>query len=155
MEEFGGPDLDLESTEERLEYIIGSENDTTVLYGIFLKNPDGCEGDLIGEVAVDIGERFWPSIFFILKEEHWGKGYGTESVKVFVEDFWWTLPRMSALIQVDPWSLDADSLDTHRATELLCAGTKDNRRSEGVLRNAGFELKGEFNGYLRWRFPRK
>ena len=70
-----GPDVDLNETRTYFE-----NRKSMVGFGIFLNNSDGREGELIGEVGVNIFSRGFPALFYILKKEYWGYGYGTEFI---------------------------------------------------------------------------
>lgn len=117
-------------------------------YGIFMKIPDGREGDLIGECILQFG-RGWPYLSYMFKKEYWGQGYGTEAIKAFML-FWWSLPRSNARLKVHPGSVDlqvthnqtASSTDTSRpkVRELVLAMIeRGNGASKSVLQKAGFE----------------
>jgi RimJ/RimL family protein N-acetyltransferase len=125
-----------------------------VYFGIFLKEPDGSEGELIGDggvhkfVSDEIG---WPEFGYKLKKEHWGYGYATEFVKVFME-FWWNLTRepRSLLVRIPAPGL----LYTPKVRERVYAWTtRDNRASQRVLMKVGFEkIEGINNGLINWQF---
>ena len=71
------PDNDLNETRKYFEQ---SEKSNFVRFGIFLKNLDGNEGELIGEGGVQIRNTNWPSPswsspYYILKKEHWRVHY--------------------------------------------------------------------------------
>lgn len=132
-----GPDVDLSQTRARLGFV--RDNLTEVDFGVFLKNSDGREGELIGVVGVTIffRSRLFPELNYILKREYWGYGYGTEFVEAFI-GFWRSLPREDAQVRVPLFMVDLR--ETPKVTELLTAYVYwDNERSKKVLRKVGFE----------------
>ena len=62
--------------------------------GIFTKDENGIEKELIGNACVNIADSatHLPSISHAFKKEVWNCGYGSEYLKAFVE-WWWKLPR--------------------------------------------------------------
>lgn len=124
-----------------------------VQYGIFLKEKDGREGELIGYGGVNAFKGTWPSLFYVFKKEHWNYGYGTEFVKAFMI-FWWSLPRKDVQLRVLYSYIDFR--EKPKVTELIVADTnKYNERSIKVLQKAGFV---ETEAYARadtiyWRYP--
>ena len=149
----GGPDVDSNMTRRDLEH--KQSNLTKVRFGIFLKEKDGREGELIGEGGVNAFEGTWPQVYYVFKEEHWNKGYGTEFVKALIQ-FWWNLPRKDVQIRVHYSSVDLR--ETPKVTELLCAYSDlDNERSKKVLQKAGFERyeqdPSKAPDLLYWRYP--
>ncbi|KAK0113427.1 hypothetical protein ONS95_013685 [Cadophora gregata] len=112
-----------------------------MMLGIFLKNPDGSEGDLIGDGGMDNlrtgGE--WPSLNYRLKTEYWYKGYATEFARAFMA-FWRNLPRVPITLTVRPKSVDDQQGSLH-VTERVCASVKmKNEASQNVLEKLGFVL---------------
>ncbi|KAL6702482.1 hypothetical protein ACN47E_001621 [Coniothyrium glycines] len=128
--------------------------------GIFLKNSDGKEGELIGEGLVLKLDKKWAGVHYVLKKEYWGQRYATEFLKAFLP-VWWDLPRENTTILVEEISLD--SQEKHKAKERLCAEIKmDNKRSQRVVEKAGYtfcgEVKNQDNGICAfWRIicPKK
>lgn len=109
--------------------------------GIFLKNSDEREGELIGEGLVLKMDKQWPRVHYVFKKEYWGHGYATEFLKAFLS-VWWDLPRENTSILVEEISLD--SQEKHKATERLCAEIKmDNKANQKVVEKAGFKFCGE------------
>jgi hypothetical protein len=97
--------------------------------GIFLKNPDGNEGELIGEEMVYKVANQWPRVHYVFKKEHWGKEYATEYLNDFLP-VWWDIPREKTRIFVEDISLD--SHEKQNATERLCAEIE--KENKGNLR---------------------
>ncbi|RYP64230.1 hypothetical protein DL771_008854 [Monosporascus sp. 5C6A] len=67
-------------------------------------------GEFLGTGGVHLGHSKdffgWPELGYMLKREHWGRGYATEFVRAFLAA-WWALPRCRVEIDVDARSLDA------------------------------------------------
>ncbi|KAI1169970.1 acetyltransferase domain-containing protein [Nemania sp. FL0916] len=63
---------------------------------------DDLEGTLIGMAGAHIvvPEQGWPEIGYLFRKETWGRGYGTEFLRAFVEA-WWRLPRREIELDVD------------------------------------------------------
>ena len=114
---------------------------TETRVGIFLKNPDVIEGELIGEGMVYKVYNEWPRVHYVFKKEYWVKGYATEYLNAFLPA-WWDLPREKTRIFVEKISLD--SHEKENATERLCAEIdKDNKGSLRVVEKTGYVLRGE------------
>ena len=148
-----GPDVDSNMTLRYFEY--EQSGLTNVRFGIFLKEKDGREGELIGEGGVNAFKDSWPVIYYVFKEEHWNYGYATEFVKALLQ-FWWNLPRKDVQIREHYSSMDLR--ETPKVTELLCAYSDlDNERSKKVLQKAGFGMferdPSKPPGQLYWRYP--
>lgn len=143
----GKPDANLEETLDHLKRM----SDT--YFGIFLKNSDGSEGELIGDGGVHkfVSEKTgWPEFGYKFKKEYWGQGYATEFGNAFM-DFWLNLPRTDARIVVASSSV-VFCEDTSHVVELVCAWTtEENLASQNVLNKVGFKsFQGMNNGYVNW-----
>jgi RimJ/RimL family protein N-acetyltransferase len=153
----GLPDSTLEKTEMKLKRLQPPYQDSHIYFGIFLKNPDNSEGEIIGDGGVhkfmgtDTG---WPEFGYKFKKEFWGLGYATEFAKAFMEHWWNNFPRKRRKITIIPGS--ADFHDTLAVTEQVCAWTKkDNEKSEKVLKKIGFQkFQGLDNGMTNWRLTK-
>lgn len=151
------PNIDIAQTQKDFEH--KQEDLTQIKLGIFKKsNKTGnLEGEFIGEGGVNMFKGSWPSIFYSLKKEHWGKGYATEFVKAFLQH-WWNLPRKEVEVKVYPAFVDFPPMPIGRIPikpELLCAVTKDNEASEKVLKKIGFNHCGTIKtGDKLWRLER-
>ncbi|KAI1746448.1 GNAT domain-containing protein [Xylaria castorea] len=135
------PQPDLDSTREFLT----SQLSPSYLYfpitlGIFLKEDaeENPEGEMIGYLGVGLsGFNVWPWVSYILKEEYWGKKYGTEFLQTFMI-YWSSLPRKQVQHLIDPSDIGFQLVD--EATERISAlvGLK-NLGSRGILQNNGFK----------------
>ena len=135
-----------------------------ILYGVFLKNPYKKEGEFIGHSKLSFGKD-WPELSYFFLKEYWGKGYGTEAIKAFM-DFWWSLPRSDTRLKVRPGLVDfkinpPNPSGVAKAKELVIATVeKGNEASKSVLLKTGFEsVDGIENGEelitFRCKFPLK
>lgn len=154
---FGGKDESIDDTRDRLKVYTNhktweEEGFSSIFFGIFLKLPDGNEGELIGEGGVDVEKEVnWPNVIYAFKKEHWGKGFATEFLEFFLE-YWWGLPRENTTLtlDVDKWRLDTQ--DVSMTEELLCASVSEgNAASLRVLEKRGFEKCTESLGHIRLR----
>ncbi|UNI22867.1 hypothetical protein JDV02_008713 [Purpureocillium takamizusanense] len=70
----------------------------------------------------------WPEVGYMLRREHWGRGYGTEFLEGFMEA-WWALPRCEvAALTVDASTVAEDELlaaDDAAAAAAAAATTAD------------------------------
>jgi RimJ/RimL family protein N-acetyltransferase len=104
--------------------------------GIFLREGDN-EGELIGKMLLNLWEKGWPNLAYVLKEEYWGKRFGTEFLKTFMT-YWSSLPRKQVQLRMDPSDLGFQHV--HEATERIEATVRlNNLASRGILRNSGFK----------------
>lgn len=147
----GIPDADIFVTINKLERLIKGDKNN-VYFFIFLKNPDGTEGDFIGDGGVHnfkSDSTGWPEFGYKLKKEFWGQGYATEFGKTFIK-FWQSLPRKDVNITVASSSIDYN--DGLCIKERLTAYTRnENLASQNVLLKIGFEtFKGLKNGLVNW-----
>lgn len=116
--------------------LIRKEDDMVEL-GVFLKDFNGKEKELLGKINIVTGHNNWPSLIYVFKQEHWYKGYGTESVNAFVQT-WWSLPRTNNVTKVLSSSLYFKP--TGEVIELLRAITYiNNRESINLLQKVGFQ----------------
>ncbi|KAJ8133616.1 hypothetical protein O1611_g4 [Lasiodiplodia mahajangana] len=132
------PQPDLESTRTTLTNTLSrSYLIFPLIFGIFLKE-DNKEGEMIGQLNLSTGFKGWPSISYVLKEEHWRKGFGTEFLQTFMT-YWSNLPRKQVQLPMDPDDLDFQLVD--EATERIEAKwvRLNNLGSRGILRNSGFK----------------
>ena len=87
----------------------------------------------------------WPELGYMLRVEHWGKGYATEFVKAFVED-WKKLPRVETQIRVDNRTA-SPNVDGLVPEHLIAVTEISNARSQNILRKCGFEP------FITWDAP--
>jgi RimJ/RimL family protein N-acetyltransferase len=112
------------------------------MLGIFLKTPHGTEGELIGDGGVfllDNKDEKWPEIYYVLRKTFWDKGYATEFVHAFL-GVWWSLPRESTRMIVQPVSLGKLIYHQDVNEQLWAEINMDNKGSVRVVEKAGFEF---------------
>ncbi|KAL7908817.1 acetyltransferase domain-containing protein [Trichoderma velutinum] len=105
-----GADKTLEDTRRSLDEMLPPNDSTSYRFHIFEKDT----GDLVGKGGMHgiTGRNFgWPEVGYSFKQEAWGKGYATEFLTAFLQN-WWSLPRSEVEIEVDATSLDAEALET-------------------------------------------
>lgn len=129
----GVPDPDLQTTQDFLSAhlsLVGSF-DFAIL--------ERSTGELIGSGGVSriAGELGWPTMGYKFRKEAWGKGYGTEFVRGFLQA-WWSLERKTCEIDVDRSTVRSNNEVTE---EIIIAGVIDgNVASENILKKTGFRF---------------
>ncbi|UKZ48820.1 hypothetical protein TrVGV298_003053 [Trichoderma virens] len=135
-----GADKTLEDTRRSLDDFFPPNDSKTYHFLIFEKDT----GDLVGKGGMHgiTGRNFgWPEVGYSFKQEAWGKGYGTEFLTAFLQN-WWSLPRSEVEIEVDATSLDAEALEAGDApvVEILVAVVDvENPGSKRVLEKTRFK----------------
>lgn len=134
----GRIDKDLAETQSKLDLFLAPNDAHTYNFAICLS----ATGELIGvggvhKMSFELG---WPEVGYMLKREHWGKGYATEFLRGFV-DSWWRLERQEAVITVDGHSVsvgkerDGQSLAPEYLTAMVEA---NNDASIRIMEKTGF-----------------
>ncbi|KAF4448443.1 hypothetical protein F53441_8167 [Fusarium austroafricanum] len=135
----GVPDKDLEETRKWASQRLPPHHETDFSYVISLLET----GQVIGtggtyRRAAELG---WPAIGYAFRKEFWGKGYATEFLSAFMEE-WWKLPRIECSIDVDSTTLNEEEREASpdRAIAERCGAEtiRDNLGSNRVLQKAGF-----------------
>ncbi|KAI0877995.1 acyl-CoA N-acyltransferase [Hypoxylon argillaceum] len=133
----GRPDADLAATQAKLDPFLPPAGDLRTY------NPGIClaaTGELIGLGGVfgRASALGWPEVGYMIREEHWGRGYATEFLEAFV-GAWWALPREEAVAEVDELSVVREG-EGGKVREMLCAVVEeDNKASQRVVEKAGFK----------------
>ncbi|KAI1309593.1 acetyltransferase domain-containing protein [Xylaria venustula] len=137
----GRIDQDLAETQTKLDPFLAPRDADTYNPGIYL----AATGELIGLGGVfGAGSLLgWPEVGYMIRAEHWGRGYATEFLTAFVED-WWRLPRGEVEVDVDKLSVSEGEGEGEgeggKVPELLCAIVEDtNAGSLRVMEKAGFK----------------
>ncbi|KAI0440145.1 acyl-CoA N-acyltransferase [Xylaria telfairii] len=131
----GRIDGDPSETQSRLDPFLPPRDADTYNPAICLASTGEFIG--LGGVFSTHSELGWPEVGYMLKKEHWGRGYGTEFLKAFL-DAWWSLPRSEAQTAVDALSVDAREGDA--VPEMICAMVEStNRGSLRIMEKAGFK----------------
>jgi RimJ/RimL family protein N-acetyltransferase len=137
------------------EYFIERKLIYYAMVGIFLKKPDGTEGELIGDGGVfllDNKDEKWPQVYYVLKKEFWNKGYATEFVKELL-GVWWSLPRENTHMRVQSISLGKNFYRQEVQEQLGAEINMSNKGSIRVIEKAGFQYCGYLGGELGyWRY---
>jgi len=107
-----------------------------VMLGVFLKNMQGGEGELIGKLGTYIAE--WPSVNYMFKKQYWGKGYGSECLEAWL-NYYFSLPSKEVKMELPVEFIE--NKYKNKATKLLKVDTfVFNERSGNLLRKMGFKL---------------
>lgn len=86
------------------------------------------------------GELGWPVLGYMLRREHWGRGYASEFLAAFL-DAWWALPRVSVpALRVDRSTVDARGGDGPARECIVAVTVADNSGSQKVLDKCGLVL---------------
>jgi RimJ/RimL family protein N-acetyltransferase len=142
----GRPDVDLAETQTRMDRFLPPHDAANFNCVVCL----AATGELVGVGGVHRLDSpgGWPEVGYMFKHEHWGKGYGTEFMRAFL-DAWWSLPREDAEIEVDPASLEGRArAQDGQAPEILTAIVEANNR--GSLHIVD---KLSFQRYKDWTEP--
>ncbi|KAK5636454.1 hypothetical protein RRF57_012166 [Xylaria bambusicola] len=132
----GRIDADISETQAKLDPFLPPGDADTYNPGICLAST----GELIGLGGVfrPTSELGWPEVGYMIRKEHWGKGYATEFLRAYVRD-WWGLPREKAEVFVDGDSLEDDVGKGESVREMLCAIVEEgNMGSTRVVEKSGF-----------------
>ncbi|KAI8948381.1 acyl-CoA N-acyltransferase [Xylaria longipes] len=128
-------DGDPSETQSRLDPFLPPGDADTYNQAICLASTGEFIG--LGGVFRTTSELGWPEVGYMLKKEHWGRGYGTEFLKAFVQA-WWSLPRSETETMVDALSVDAREGDA--VPEMLSAMVEStNAGSLRIMKKAGFK----------------
>ncbi|KAI1421766.1 acyl-CoA N-acyltransferase [Xylaria sp. FL1777] len=137
----GQVDQDLAETQAKLDPFLPPGDAQTYNPGIFL----AATGELIGlggVFAVDF-QLGWPEVGYMIRAEHWGRGYTTEFLEAFVQA-WFALPRSDVEADVDARSV-GDAREGDVVPEMLSATVEAvNARSLRVVEKAGFRKFGSW-----------
>ncbi|KAI1272183.1 acetyltransferase domain-containing protein [Xylaria sp. FL0933] len=138
----GRIDADLAETQTKLDPFLPPRDVTTYNPGIYLADSGEMIG--LGGVFSTESEIGWPEVGYMIRQEHWGKGYATEFLRAFGRA-WWSLPREGVEVAVDGLSVgggegrENGEGEGKEVPEMLCAIVEDtNRGSLRVMEKAGF-----------------
>lgn len=141
----GVPDADLEATKKVFARFLPPNDDDTYNLAI-------CERDTGRFVGVGgnlgrQGELGWPGVGYAFFPEVWGRGYGTEFLKAFMEH-WWELEREEAVVRAESMTLQGlgrELVEGEEGREMIVAVVQDRNAASGrVLKKAGFEQVAEW-----------
>jgi RimJ/RimL family protein N-acetyltransferase len=133
----GRVDKDLSETQTKINPFLPPHDVETYNYAICL----AATGEVIGLGGMfKLSLHGWPELGYMIKREHWGRGYATEFLKGWLDDYW-QLPRSAVEIEID--ALTAGPAG--EAKEQLSAIVESsNTASRRVLEKAGFQKVGEW-----------
>lgn len=131
-------DRDLDETQSKMDFFLSPNDARTFNCVICLSDT----GEIIGTGGVHKMhfEFGWPEVGYILKREHWGKGYATEFMRGFLEA-WWKLEREDVDIDVDALSVHVSEKaeGVPNVPELLLATVEaNNLGSLRIMKKIGF-----------------
>lgn len=144
----GVPDKDVAETQERINPVLPPNDATTHNWVIY----EAGSGDMVGcggffAFSSDMG---WAELGYMLKREHWGKGYGTEFVEAWLKA-WWELPRSAEaelevpLCTVDDVPVGIDGVRSVGKDRVVAMIEAYNVPSQRVLEKCGFRKVVEFD----------
>lgn len=133
----GTPDESIESTKEFIQKRLPPNDATNYDFIICLASTGEMIG--IGGSHMRSGEMGWPILGYMLRKEAWGKGYGTEFLKGFLEA-WWQLPREDADVTVDESTVEGAQEGDLKTEAIVGITVKENAASQNVLKKAGMKL---------------
>jgi RimJ/RimL family protein N-acetyltransferase len=142
-----GEELDIFVKQTR-EFFFDRKLRDFLAVGIFLKNLDGTEGQIIGEGGVsnlDNSDYSWPEVYYCMIKEYRSKGYTTEFLKSFLE-VWWSLPRDFTQMRVKIMSLGTSFGNPYVREQLGAVINRNNIGSIKVVEKAGFKYCGNIEG---------
>ncbi|KAF4450759.1 hypothetical protein F53441_6202 [Fusarium austroafricanum] len=130
----GRPDIDIEETRANFNSRLPPNDVQKYDWVICLLETGEPIG--IGGTCLWTSELGWPSVGYIFLKAHWGKGYASEFLKAFLDE-WWSLPRNEVELAVDKNSIRDGDGEVKK--ECLSAITvSENAPSQNVLRKCGF-----------------
>ena len=131
----GRIDVDIAETQAKLDVYLPPKDCLSYNWSIRLKETDELIG--VGGSHIFYAAWGWPELGYMLRVEHWGKGFATEFVKAFLEE-WKKLPRVETEIRVDERTASPNA-DGSVPEQLIAVTEISNSRSQNILRKCGFE----------------
>lgn len=92
----------------------------------------------IGGSHLRVGEMGWPALGYMFRKDAWGKGYGTEFVRAFL-DAWWKLPRAELELKVDADTVDGGQDGDVKVERIIGVTVDDNKASQNVMGKCGMK----------------
>ncbi|KAF4964192.1 hypothetical protein FSARC_7889 [Fusarium sarcochroum] len=126
------PDKDIEETKKSLSLRL-PPNDVKGYDWVICLTETG-EPIGLGGAGMWSGELGWPAIGYSLLKAHWGKGYASEFLKGFLNQ-WWSLPRTGVELSVDENTVQGDDDVKEECVSAITVG--DHTASQKVLKKAG------------------
>jgi RimJ/RimL family protein N-acetyltransferase len=132
----GRADRDLDESQAKLSLYLPPNDSKTYNKAIILSSTGEFLG-MGGSHKVSGSESGWPELGYMLKKEHWGKGYATEFLHGFLR-VWWDLPRIVLDLEVDHSGVVNE--ENGQAAEQMFACIEDtNAGSLRVAEKLGFK----------------
>ncbi|CAG8925954.1 unnamed protein product [Penicillium salamii] len=131
-------DESIEKTKSKLDPFLPPNDLETANCAICLKDT----GELIGIGGCHLypGSHGWPEIGYLLRQETWGQGFGTEFLSAWLR-FWSELPRLEREVRVEKEMVIGEgNVDEH----LIAITEASNTASQKVLLKSGFQRFREF-----------
>jgi len=145
----GVPDKDLAETQELINPMLPPNDATSYRWVIY----EAHTGDFVGSGGVaSFRETLggWPEIGYMLKKEHWGKGYATEFLGAWLEA-WWKLPRSEIETKVLASTIEenapvgTDGVQEVSQDRVAALIEQHNISSQRVVEKCGFRRATSFN----------
>lgn len=131
----GRPDKYIEQTKESLGLRLPPNDVKGYDWAICLSETGEPIG--LGGTGMWSGELGWPAMGYSFLKAHWGKGYASEFLKGFL-DQWWSLPRNEVEISVDKNTVRGDGDVKEECVSAITIG--DHVASQNVLKKCGMEF---------------
>lgn len=132
----GKPDADMAQTKTDMARRFPPNDVSNYDFAICLGETDELIG--LGGSNKRLDEMGWPAVGYMLRTEAWGKGYGTEFLKAWLEA-WWALPRHEVEIEVDADTVNGGEGDAVVAERFVAGAAEINKGSHNVLKKCGFQ----------------
>lgn len=131
-------DENIEKTKSKLDPFLPPHDIVTANCAICLKDT----GELIGIGGCHLypGSHGWPEIGYLLRQETWGQGLGTEFLSAWLR-FWSELPRSERELRVQKEMVVGEG---HVDEHLIAITEASNSASQRVLLKSGFQRFRDF-----------
>ncbi|KAJ5351136.1 hypothetical protein N7452_000110 [Penicillium brevicompactum] len=132
-------DENIEKTKSKLDPFLPPHDIDNANFAICLK----ASGELIGIGGCHLypGSHGWPEIGYMLRQETWGQGLGTEFLTAWLR-FWSELPRSEREVCVEKEMVIGEG---HVDEHLIAITEASNSASQRVLSKSGFQRFREFS----------
>jgi RimJ/RimL family protein N-acetyltransferase len=138
-----GVDKTIEDTIRSLDDFLPPNDVKTYHFLIFERDT----GELVGKGGMhSLSSKYfgWPEVGYSFKQAAWGKGYASEFLKGFIENYW-SLPRKEADLEVHPQSADVEDGSTPTIVERLAAMADVKNVGSGKVLE-----KAKFSRFTQW-----
>lgn len=145
----GVPDKDLAETQQLIAPMLPPNDATTYKWAIY----EAQTGDFVGSGGYGRAGAIagdWPEIGYMLKKQHWGKGYATEFLGAWLEA-WWKLPRSEVKMEVPASTVEEDApvcgangVREVSRDRVIAFIEQNNTSSQRVVEKCGFRRAASF-----------